>query len=126
RWPAGWSWDDMLPSFRRLERDLDFGGAPYHGDRGPVPIVRWPRDSWTPLQRSFHDACVALGFPVCEDHNAPGTTGVGPIPMNREGPERWSNAKAYLDPARGRPNLEVRGDAHVARVLLDRTRAVGV
>lgn len=125
-WPMGWRWDDMLPSFRRLERDLDFGDAPYHGADGPVPIVRWPRDSWTPLQQAFHDACVELGFPACDDHNAPHTTGVGPIPMNRDGRERCSNAKAYLDPARGRPNLEVRGDAHVARVLLDGTRAIGV
>jgi choline dehydrogenase len=125
-WPAGWSWDDMLPAFCRLERDLDFGGAPYHGDAGPVPIVRWPRDEWTPMQVAFHDACRSLGFADCPDHNAPGTTGVGPIPMNRRGRERYSNARAYLEPARSRPNLQVRADAHVRRVLLDGARAAGV
>ncbi|HEX7094395.1 MAG TPA: GMC family oxidoreductase N-terminal domain-containing protein [Acidimicrobiales bacterium] len=125
-WPEGWSWDDMLPCFRRLERDLDFGDAPYHGAAGPVPIVRWPRESWTPMQRAFHDACLALGFAECPDHNAPDTTGVGPIPMNREGRARVSNATAYLEPARARPNLQVRGNAHVRRVLLEGSRAVGV
>jgi choline dehydrogenase len=125
-WPAGWSWDDMLPSFRRVERDLDFGAEPYHGQNGPIPIVRWPRDEWTPMQAAFHDACRSLGFPDCPDHNAPGTTGVGPIPMNRVGRERWSNAKAYLEPARDRADLVVRGDAHVARVVVEGGRAAGV
>jgi choline dehydrogenase len=125
-WPAGWGWDDLLPSFRRLERDLDFGAAPYHGDDGPVPIVRWPRDEWTPMQAAFHGACTALGFADCPDHNAPGTTGVGPIPMNRVGRERFSNGQAYLEPARDRPNLHVRADAHVARVVVQDGRAAGV
>jgi choline dehydrogenase len=125
-WPTGWGWDDMLPSFRRLERDLDFGDAPYHGADGPVPIVRWPRAEWTPMQQAFHDACRSLGFPDCPDHNAPGTTGVGPIPMNRVDRERHSNATAYLEPARARPNLTVRGDAHVRRIVIEDGRATGV
>jgi choline dehydrogenase len=125
-WLPGWQWDDMLPCFRRLEHDLDFGSEPYHGADGPVPIVRWPRDEWTPMQLAFHDACRSLGFPDCPDHNAPGTTGVGPIPMNRVGRERYSNARAYLEPARARPNLDVRADAHVHSVLAPRGRAVGI
>ena len=125
-WPTGWSWDDVLPSFRRLERDLDFGDAPYHGTDGPVPIVRWPRDEWTPMQRAFHDACLHLGFADCPDHNAPGSTGVGPIPMTRVGRERRSNAAAYLEPARTRPNLGVRADAHVRRIVVAGGRATGV
>jgi choline dehydrogenase len=125
-WPEGWSWDDLLPSFRRLERDLDFGDAPYHGAAGPVPIVRWPRHEWTPMQAAFHGACLALGFADCPDHNAPATTGVGPIPMNRVGRERFSNGQAYLEPARDRPNLDVRADAHVARVVVRDGKAHGV
>jgi choline dehydrogenase len=78
------------------------------------------------MQTAFHDACRALGFPECADHNAPGTTGVGPIPMNRVGRERYSNARAYLEPARERPNLEVRGDAHVERLVLHDRRVDGV
>ena len=123
RWPTGWRWDDLLADLRRLERDLDFGDAPWHGDAGPVPIVRWPRDEWLPLQQAFVDGCRALGFADCPDHNAPGTTGVGPVPMNRDGQLRMSNLLVYLEPARHRGNLVIRGDAHVRRVLLEPVRA---
>ena len=125
-WPEGWGWDDLLPSFRRSERDLDFGDQPFHGNAGPVPITRWPRQDWIPLQRRFHEACVEVGFADCPDHNAPGTTGVGPIPMNRVGNERVSAALAYLAPASERANLEIRGDAGVSRIVFDGRRATGV
>jgi choline dehydrogenase len=130
-WPSGWQWDEMLPYFCRLERDLDFGDAPWHGSQGPIPIVRWPREQWAPLQIAFHDACRQLGFPDCPDHNQPGTTGVGPIPMNREGRQRVSSLLAYVEPARDRPNLVIRGGSHVRRILVDhgrggRLRAGGV
>jgi choline dehydrogenase len=126
--PEGWRFDDLLPSFCRSETDVDFGSAPYHGDAGPIPIVRWPRDTWAPVQVAFHDACLALGFADCPDHNAPHTTGVGPVPMNRVERRRMSNLLVYVEPARSRPNLEIRGDAHVRRVLFDAsgTRATGV
>ncbi|CAB4729360.1 MAG: glucose-methanol-choline oxidoreductase [Actinobacteria bacterium] len=128
--PVGWHFDDLLPAFRRSEHDLDFGGAEYHGDSGPIPIVRWAREEWTPMQTAFHDACLALGYLACPDHNAPYTTGVGPIPMNRVGRRRMSNLIVYLEPARERTNLEIRGDAHVRRLLIegrtDRVRVTGV
>jgi choline dehydrogenase len=124
--PPGWRFDDLLPAFRRSETDLDFGAAPWHGDSGPIPIVRWPRESWAPLQAAFFDACRSLGHEACPDHNAPHTTGVGPIPMNRVDRRRMSNLVVYLEPARERPNLEIRGDAHVARILVRDGRAHGV
>ena len=67
-----------------------------------------------------------LGIPACDDHNQPGTTGTGPIPMNRIGRERVSCARAYLDPARDRPNLTVQGDSLVRRIIVRRSVAVGV
>jgi choline dehydrogenase-like flavoprotein len=125
-WPMGWGWDDMLPCLNAVERDLDFGDRPWHGDAGPVPVTRWADDTWTPLQQGFVAGCEALGFPRCADHNEPGTTGVGPIPMNRVDRERVSANVAYLEPVRSRPNLTVRGDAHVRRVIIARGRATGV
>jgi len=125
-WPAGWRWTDLLPCFRRLERDLDFGDAAWHGDRGPVPVTRWQAEDWSPFQQRFVEACLTLGFEECPDHNAPGTTGVGAIPMNRIGRRRISSAIAYLEPARTRGNLEVRGDTQVRRLLFDARRVVGV
>jgi choline dehydrogenase len=125
-WPGGFGWDDMLPCFRRLERDLDFPDAPWHGSDGPIPITRWPRERWAPYQHAFVEACRKLGFADCADHNAPHTTGVGPIPMNRERSRRISTALAYLEPARARANLVVRGGAHVRRVRLEGRRCTGV
>jgi choline dehydrogenase len=122
-----WSWDHLLPSFRRLEHDLDFGADhAVHGDRGPVPIVRWGRDELLPVQEAFADACVSTGIPWVPDHNQPDSTGVGPLPMNRAEGRRMSTALAYLAPARGRPNLTVRGGAQVDRVRIEHGRATGV
>ena len=137
-----WSWSACLAAFRRLERDLDFQGD-QHGVDGPMPLRRARREELVPFQAAFLEACASLGLPACADHNDPGSTGHGPYPMNRRpwrpaggGADpgaapapRWlrvSAKVAYLDPARGRPNLEIRGRAHVRRVVVDRGRVVGV
>ncbi|MFW6067846.1 MAG: GMC family oxidoreductase [Myxococcota bacterium] len=121
-----WSWEKCLPAFKRLERDLDFGG-PWHGTDGPVPIRRHPSGELVPWQSAFLDACASLGFPPCPDHNEPGTTGHGPQPMNKVDGERMSAARCYLTPeVRARDNLTVLGDAHVRRVLFRNRRVVGV
>lgn len=125
-WPRGWQWDDLLRAFRRLEHDLDFPDAPWHGSAGPIPVVRYPKEEWAPCQLAFLEACARLGISECDDHNEPDTTGVGPIPLNRDGLARVSCNVAYLEPARARPNLSVRGGVHVRRVLVERGRAHGV
>jgi choline dehydrogenase len=117
----------MLPCFRRLEHDLDFGADhAVHGSSGPVPIVRWRRDELLPVQEAFAEACVGTGIPWTADHNHPASTGVGPLPMNRAHGRRMSTALAYLAPARERPNLTIRGGAHVERVRIEHGRATGV
>jgi choline dehydrogenase len=122
-----WSWNHMLPCFRRLEHDLDFGADhAVHGDRGPVPIVRWGRDELLPVQEAFVDACVSMGIPWVSDHNHPDSTGIGPLPMNRAEGRRMSTALAYLAPALARPNLTVRGSTQVDRVRIEHGRATGV
>lgn len=121
----GWSWEECLPYFRKLEDDRDFGGD-LHGSGGPIPIVRWRKDEWTPLQQAFYDACLAAGYPASEDHNVPGATGVGSWAMNRTGTLRVSTAIGYLAPARNRLNLSIRGHAHVQRILFEGKRASGV
>jgi choline dehydrogenase len=125
-WPRGWQWDEMLPWLCKIEADAEFGHEPWHGDGGPVSIVRWPTERWTPTQRAFHEACQARGIPDCPDHNAPNTTGVGPIPMNRDGKRRLSALITHLGPARSRPNLQVRGETAVSRVWLESGQARGV
>lgn len=107
----GWSWDDVLPAFRRLERDLDFGDEPWHGDAGPITIRRYREDELTIPQAAFLEAAERLGYPACPDANDPGSWGAGPHPMNRAGRVRVSTAIGYLAAARVRPNLMIRCDA---------------
>ncbi|MEO8541873.1 MAG: mycofactocin system GMC family oxidoreductase MftG [bacterium] len=120
----GWSFKDCLPYFRKLEDDQDFGGD-FHGKGGPIPIVRWKPAELAPLQQAYFEACRAKGYPASEDHNVPGSTGVGSWAMNRNGNLRISTAIGYLAPARNRLNLTIRGNAHVRRILFEGKRAVG-
>ncbi len=120
-----WSFDQVLPFYCRLERDLDFE-APYHGHEGPIPVHRWPREEWLAPQTAFVDACRALGYPDGPDLNAPDATGVGPIPLNTIDGTRWSTAMGYLGPARTRPNLTILPDATVLQIVIDGGRAVGL
>jgi choline dehydrogenase len=120
-----WSFDQVLPFYCRLERDLDFAG-PYHGQTGPIPVSRWPKTEWLPPQTAFLGACLAAGFSDCPDHNAPGATGVGPIPLNTLRGIRWSTQVAYLNPVRSRPNLSILANCTARRIVFEGRRAVGV
>ena len=122
RWAAlgaeGWSFEEVLPSFIKLEDEHDFPDAPYHGRGGPVPIYREPPEGWGAVDLAFRDAALDLGVPWCDDHNAPDSTGLSPFAMNIRDGRRVSSNDGYLEPARERPNLTVRGGAHVDAVLL--------
>jgi choline dehydrogenase len=121
-----WSFEACLPAFCRLERDLDFGGS-YHGQNGPLPLRRHPRHELVPFQAAFLQACEELGLPYCPDSNAPGVAGFGPHAMNKLEGRRISAAEAYLTPAvRARPNLSIRPDTLVRRVLFEGKRACAV
>jgi choline dehydrogenase len=122
----GWSFDDVLPYFKRLESDVEFGDRPWHGDGGPIPITRYPELELTEIASVARDELVALGFPEVEDHNRPGAVGVGRMPMSSRGGVRVTTADAYL-PAGGTPaNLTIRADTHVAEVVFEGARATGV
>ena len=121
----GWSFSEVLPFFRLLESDADFR-TDWHGQDGPLPIERTELGALTAVHRAFLEACWASGFPRVNDHNAPGAAGAGPIPMNTRAGVRQSTALTYLARARGRPNLTIRVDAAVHRVLFSGRRATGV
>jgi choline dehydrogenase len=120
-----WSFERVLPFFRRLERDLDFR-TEHHGADGPIPVRRFPRAEWLPPQVAFHRACLDAGFADCPDLNAPDAAGVGPVPLNNYHGVRWGTNLGYLDPARHRLNLTVRPHCTVQRVLFQGRRATGV
>jgi choline dehydrogenase-like flavoprotein len=131
RWAAefgcdGWGWPEMLAAFLTAEDDADYGGDGRHGKGGPIPLWRPPVDSLPPLSRGLRAALSGLGHPSCDDYHAPDSTGVSRSALTVRDGRRVSTNDAYLEPARARANLGVRGDTLVDRVLLNGRRAVGV
>jgi 5-(hydroxymethyl)furfural/furfural oxidase len=123
---AGWSFEEVLPAFNRLESDGLFGEAPYHGDAGPIPVYRAPVSKWGAVDQALAEAALSAGYPWEADHNAPGTTGLSPYAINNRDGVRVSTNDAYIEPSRGRNNLAIFGEALVDRVVFDGERAVGV
>ena len=122
----GWDWQNVLPAFCRLERDLDYGAEHYHGDAGPISIRRYPHDELLPQHQAFLARANELGYPECPDANEPLGYGAGPQPMNKLGRLRVSCAIGYLAPARIRPNLSIQADTLVRRLLVENGQCTGV
>jgi choline dehydrogenase len=120
---TGWAWNDVLPYFRRSERN-GRGADELHGGDGPLYVE--PLRDPSPLARAFVDAAVQSGITRIDEVNGPTQEGVALSEVTQHRGRRWSAADAYLHPARKRPNLTVVTGAHATRVLLDGTRAAGV
>jgi predicted dehydrogenase (TIGR03970 family) len=120
-----WSYDQLLPIFRAIETDLDFDNE-WHGQAGPIPVRRHPRDMWLPPQAAFFEASLRLGYIECADANLPEYSGVAPIPFNNVGGVRQSTALTHLAPARSRPNLTVRADTFARRLSIQAGKVTGV
>jgi choline dehydrogenase len=123
---AGWSFADVLPAFKSAERDLDYPEDEWHGGSGPVPIRRYAQDELGTSHAAALEAAGAIGHPSVADHNRPGAVGAGPAPMNALDGVRMSTALTYLAQARRRPNLTIRPDVLVDRVVLCGGNATGV
>lgn len=122
----GWGWDEMLPRFRRIERDLDYSGDA-HGGEGRIPVRRHTPDQWPPLCRALCEAATTQGYSYVPDMNGDFQDGWAPVPMNSDGSQRVSAAMAYLDrETRSRSNLLILGNADVRKVLFDGRKAIGV
>ena len=122
---AGWSFDEVLPFFRRLESDADFADE-WHGDSGPIPIRRHPWAEMNAAQAAFLDGAAMSGYQLVDDHNRPGVVGAGPTPRNVHDGVRMSTALTYLADARSRPNLTIVPDALTVRVEQAHGRASGI
>lgn len=122
----GWSFDELLPMLNRMESDLDFGDVDYHGNAGPIPVMRPTSNEILGIDELFAESALALGHDWEDDHNAPGTFGVSPYAFNARDGLRYSTNDAYLEPVRDRQNLVVQGGVCVDRVLFEDGRAVGV
>ena len=127
RWEAqgcvGWGWGAMLPYFCKLETDKNFPEAPYHGDRGPIPVYRAPIEDWGHVDRALREAALSLDYGWCDDHNAPVGTGASPYAINSVGGRRVSTNDGYLEPVRNRSNLTIVGHALVDGIVLEGNRA---
>jgi choline dehydrogenase len=120
-----WSYDNVLPYFRKSEHDLDLQDD-FHGSCGPMPVRRRQSGSWPAIQQAFHDACTQAGFGICEDTNGLNPAGLGVSPSNNLDGVRMSTAMTYLNPMRHHLNLTIRGGVFVRKIVIKNGRAVGV
>ncbi len=123
---AGWGFDDVLPAFRRVEADSEFGDRPWHGSDGPVPITRYLDHEPSEIRGAALEALDAVGFPSVEDHNEPGAIGAGPMPTSTRDGRRVTSVDAYLPVDWAASRLTIRADSPVAAVVIDGARAVAV
>lgn len=118
----GWSFDDVLPYFVKSE-DNDILADAYHGVGGPQGISTMVPDG---LTRVFVKACQQAGIPYTADFNGESQAGSGIYQTFTRGRRRCSTATGYLKPARHRPNLTIRTNCMVTRILIERDRAAGI
>lgn len=121
----GWGWDDVLPHFLRSQASPE-GQGPGQGQSqgGSLRLSRSRLEN--PLCQAFLDGAESAGHGRTDDFNGPAPHGAGPYDFTIHAGRRVSTARAFLDPARARPNLAVRIRAHVTRVICEKGRAMGV
>lgn len=129
RWSAvghdRWGPEDVLATLRRLESDAELGATRRHGATGPMPVTRHARPTHA-VTDAFFAAASQQAHPEQPDLNGGGSLGWGLVPRNVDTLGRVSSARAYLAPARDRPNLRVRTVCSARRVVVEGGRAVGV
>jgi choline dehydrogenase len=120
---ASWSWDAVLPIFKRSE-DHHGGANEWHGVGGPWRVEK-QRLKWKVLE-AFHEAAQQAGIPATDDFNRGDNSGVGYFEVNQKRGVRWNASKAFLKPALSRPNLTVVTDAQVRRLTFAGARCTGI
>ena len=120
---AGWSYDDVLPYFRKAE-DQERGANEFHGAGGPLGVSDLRTDH--PLHDAFIAGAQEAGYPYNPDFNGAKQEGVGPLQLTVKGRRRSSAAVGYLNPVKSRPNLRIEVRALTHRVLLEGKKAVGI
>ncbi len=120
---TGWGWSDILPYFKRSERN-ERGASEYHGGEGPLSVsnIRGKNE----LVEAFINGAGELGIPRTDDFNGARQEGAGYFQLTTRNGLRCSAAKAYLPAARAHGNLVVETDAHATGVIFEGKRAVGV
>ncbi|MEZ5851094.1 MAG: GMC family oxidoreductase N-terminal domain-containing protein [Hyphomicrobiaceae bacterium] len=126
RGAKGWNWDQVLPYFRKVERDENFDG-PYHGKDGHIPVRRIFPEHWSGFNKAAAKAFEDAGFPYIEDQNGEFKDGYFPITHSNSNEQRVSAAIGYLNrETRKRPNLRLSTETQVSDLLFEGNRCVGV
>ncbi len=120
---SGWAYDDVLPFFKRCESN-GRGADQFHGGGGPLSVMdqRWAN----PTSHAFVESAAALQLPVNGDFNGAKQDGFGLYQVTQKGGERWSAARAYVEPLRGKHNLDIRTGVLVERLVIEQGRVAGV
>ena len=121
---AGWSYEEVLPYFKRAENNETFGASEYHGAGGPLNVAELRSPS--PINQAFLEAAALNGIPNVKDYNGAEQFGSFMYQVTHRGGERCSAAKGYITPNLSRPNLTVKTHATTARIVLEGKRARGV
>jgi choline dehydrogenase len=121
----GWSYDDVLPYFKKAENNERFSDE-FHGAGGPLNVAEQADPN--KLNETFFHAAEQAGYKRIDDFNGANQEGVSYYQVTQKDRQRWSAASAYLRPAveRNRNNVHVISNALVERIILDNTRAMGV
>jgi len=120
---TGWSYDDVLPYYRKSEDNDSYDNA-FHGRGGPLSVSK-PRAP-LPICQAYFAAAAELGIPFNPDMAGASQEGVGYYQLTQKDGRRSSTATGFLAQARRRPNLTVRTDAFARRIVVDKGRATGV
>ncbi len=126
RGAKGWSWDDVLPYFKKVEKDSDFQG-PFHGNDGNIPVSRIFPDIWNGHAKASASAFEEAGFKYLEDQNGKFEDGYFPVTGSFIYERRVSAAMGYLTQGiRNRKNLKIMTDTFVKEILFDGKKCIGV
>jgi len=120
---TGWSYDDVLPYFKKSEGNERLDDE-YHSSQGPLNVMdqKYPN----PASHAFIEAARKLQLPITDDFNGAKQEGIGMFQVTQKGGERWSAARAYIDPVKHQNNIDIRTDTLVERLIVDEGRVTGV
>jgi 5-(hydroxymethyl)furfural/furfural oxidase len=123
----GWDWQGVLPYFRKLEDDGDYGTSELHGKGGPLPVQRMPRAQWSAYSNAVAQALEAAKLPYLDDQNGRFVDGYFAATQNNRDGKRVSAAVAYLNAdVRRRPNLQILAQSHVQALSFDGRKVTGL
>ncbi len=126
RGATGWKWENVLPYFKKLERDLDFNDE-WHGQDGPIPVRRVPEKHWPGHAKALAEAFKRAGYKHLPDQNGFFEDGYFPVTISNANEQRVSASIGYLNAeVRKRPNLTISTRTQVTELLFEELSCVGV